>query len=141
MASIGVPALKRARRVESDDDDDAKVLQLDLEIERSARRVMQQAVAELNEQIKALQLQLAQAEQRALEAECRADAAEAAEQLYLTQLTESAYGPQCSVCQECIEIDNDSLLLSCGHFLHTQCYSQLLEHEHLTCPVCRSSLV
>lgn len=138
MASIGVLALKRARRVESDDDEDAMVMQLDLEIERSARRALQQAVAELNEQNKALQLQLAQAEQRALEAECRA---EEAEQLCLTQSTESVQGPQCSVCQECVDIDNDSLLLSCGHFLHTQCYSQLLEHEHLTCPVCRSSLV
>ncbi len=47
--------------------------------------------------------------------------------------------PDCSICLTEIEIEQDTLLIPCGHMFHDSCILKWLD-SHSTCPVCRYEL-
>ena len=47
---------------------------------------------------------------------------------------------ECSICLLPMSADN-SVKLSCGHLFHGQCFVNYVQHEGVTCPLCRESCV
>ncbi|CAN6479684.1 unnamed protein product [Victoria cruziana] len=48
---------------------------------------------------------------------------------------------ECSVCLTRFEPESDVSQLSCGHFFHKPCFDKWLDYWHMTCPLCRYSLM
>ena len=49
-------------------------------------------------------------------------------------------GYSTKTCNICLEINNDSLRLPCGHFFHEDCISKWLLEKSNLCPICRKEV-
>jgi len=51
------------------------------------------------------------------------------------------YTQPCPVCfDEVVADERGACALACGHEVHRDCYDQLIQHDHRSCPLCRETL-
>jgi hypothetical protein len=57
------------------------------------------------------------------------------------QFNKLSKGYSTKTCNICLEVNNDSVVLPCGHFFHEECISKWLLEKSISCPTCRKDVL
>lgn len=57
------------------------------------------------------------------------------------QFNKLSKGYSTKTCNICLEDNNDSIVLPCGHFFHENCISKWLLEKSIACPTCRKEVL
>lgn len=47
----------------------------------------------------------------------------------------------CPICYDCFMKRNHIMVLSCGHFIHRECFTKLERYGYIFCPFCKTDIL